>query len=66
MNELYAAALLHDIGKFYMRTEDKQKKNELKKEYINIYILMKMLLHQGIRSGGQAFVKTSTLKTILL
>lgn len=37
MNELYAAALLHDIGKFYMRTEDKEKKNKIKRQYENIY-----------------------------
>ncbi|QCX34074.1 type III-A CRISPR-associated protein Cas10/Csm1 [Caloramator sp. E03] len=37
MNELYAAALLHDIGKFYMRTEDKDSKDKIKKEYKNIY-----------------------------
>ncbi|MCX7695380.1 MAG: type III-A CRISPR-associated protein Cas10/Csm1, partial [Caloramator sp.] len=37
MKELYVAALLHDIGKFYQRTQDSDEKEKVKKAYKTIY-----------------------------
>ncbi|MBZ4663996.1 MAG: cas10 [Caloramator sp.] len=37
MKELYAAALLHDIGKFYQRTQDNNEKEKVKRAYKTIY-----------------------------
>lgn len=39
LSELYAAALLHDIGKFYQRTKDKNEEEKVKNAYRFIYEL---------------------------